>query len=98
MLSTEEEFEIAILYPHSPSEFNNAGGYIRRKWPRAKILVISRTAEELDDPLYDERARHDLSQEVLLSTIERLAIDAKRDRQPVVQAAQVSWQSRRSHD
>jgi hypothetical protein len=98
MLSTEEEFEIAILYPHSPSEFNNAGGYIRRKWPRAKILVISRTAEELDDPLYDEWVRPDLSQEVLLSTIERLAIDAKRDRKPAVRASRVCWQNKRSHD
>jgi hypothetical protein len=98
MLPTEEEFEIAILYPHSPSEFNNASGYIRRKWPRAKILVISRTAEELDDPLYDEWVRPDLSQEVLLSTIERLAIAAKRDRKPVVQASRVWWQSRGPHE
>jgi len=97
-LPTEEEFEIAILYPHSPSEFSDAGGYIRRKWPKAKILVISRTAEELDDPLYDEWERPGLSQDALLLTIERLAIDAKRDRKPAVRASSVRWQSKVPHD
>jgi hypothetical protein len=97
-LPSEEEFEIAILYPHSPSEFKDAGGYIRPKWPRARILVISKTAGELDDPLYDEWARPDLSQDALLSTIERLAVDAKRDRKPAVQTSRLRWQRRAPHD
>jgi hypothetical protein len=98
MLPTEEEFEIAILYPHSPSEFQDAGGYIRRKWPRAKILVISRTAEGLDDPLYDEWVCPGLSQDALLLTIERLTADAKRDRTLAVQTSRVEWQRREHHD
>jgi len=97
-LPTEEEFEIAILHPHSPSEFHDVGGYIRRKWPRTKILVISKTAEDLDDPLYDEWAHPGLSQDALLLMIEQLAIDAKRDRKPAARTSSVQWQSKVPHD
>jgi len=97
-LPTEEEFEIAILYPHSSSEFHDVGGYIRRKWPRTKILVISKTAEDLDDPLYDEWAHPGLSQDALLLMIEQLAIDAKRDRKPAARTSSVQWQSKVPHD
>jgi hypothetical protein len=56
--------------------------------------VISRTVEDLDDPLYDEWAHPGLSQDALLLTIERLAIDAKRGKKPAVQTSSMRWQRR----
>ncbi len=74
-ISNEEQIEIAVLHQNlSPTEFREAAGHIRRKWPTAKILVVCcMTADFLEDPLYDERATPGLSQQSLLSRIERLA-------------------------
>ncbi len=73
-ISDEEQIEIAVLHQNlSPAEFREAAGHIRRKWPAAKILVVCyMTTDFLDDPLYDERATPGLSQQALLSKIERL--------------------------
>ncbi len=74
-ISDEEQIDIAVLHQNlSPIEFREAAGHIRRKWPAAKILVVCcMTTDFLDDPLYDERATPGLSQQSLLSKIERLA-------------------------
>ncbi len=74
-ISNKEQIEIAVLHQDlSPTEFREAAGHIRRKWPAAKILVVCcMTTDFLEDPLYDERATPGLSQQSLLSWIERLA-------------------------
>jgi hypothetical protein len=74
-ISDAEQIEIAVLHQSlSPAEFREAASHIRRKWPAAKILVVCcMTTDFLEDPLYDERATPGLSQQSLLSKIERLA-------------------------
>lgn len=74
-IAKEEKIEIAVLHQNlSPAEFREAAGYIRKRWPAAKILVVCcMTTDFLEDPLYDERATPGLSQQSLLSKIECLA-------------------------
>lgn len=79
-----ESFEIAIVHQTlSEHELLVSLEYVRRHWPSARILLITAQSEVVDDPLYDEWARPEISQDAFLSIIERLAIDAKRNkRQP----------------
>jgi hypothetical protein len=69
----QESFDIAILH-HTLSRrgARNASKYIRHRWPRAKILVISTEEEILADPLYDERVLPGLPPEGLLTVIAQL--------------------------
>jgi hypothetical protein len=71
-------FDIAILH-HTLSrlEVRNASEHIRRRWPGAKILVISAEMDAPDDPLYDERLPPGQSPGTLLATIEQLTSGAK---------------------
>jgi hypothetical protein len=69
----QESFDIAILHDTlTQCEVRKASEYTRRRWPRAKILVISVEAEILDDPLYDEWMAPGLSPEFLLAMIAQL--------------------------
>jgi hypothetical protein len=72
-ISRQESFEIAIIH-QMPSlrEFCESSAYVRRTWPRAKILVICADAEVLDDPLYDDWVAPNHSPDVLQATLERL--------------------------
>jgi hypothetical protein len=69
----QDSFDIAILH-HTLSrrEVRDASEYIRRRWPRAKILVICADAEVLEDPLYDEWAPPGLTSGILLARIKQL--------------------------
>jgi len=69
----QNNLDIAILH-HTLSqlEVRNASEYIRRRWPAAKILIISAAMNVPDDPLYDEWAHPDQSPGMLLATIEQL--------------------------
>jgi hypothetical protein len=51
--------------------------YIRRRWPDAVILVIGEQAEQLDDPLYDDKTNSGISPEELVRMIET-SVRAKR--------------------
>ena len=78
----QESFEIAILHHVlSPLEFRRSSEYIRRTWPCAKILVVCAKAEVLDDSLYDDWVASSPSQEMLLTTIERLTMGSGRRKQ-----------------
>lgn len=80
-ISSNERFDIAILHHTlSEHELRNSAEHIRRRWPSVKILLISVSSEIIDDPLYDEWAQPEISQDAFLSIIERLAIDAKRNK------------------
>jgi DNA-binding NtrC family response regulator len=83
-IPASESLEIAIVHQTLPEhELLVSLEYVRRHWPSARILLISAHSEAVDDPLYDEWARPEISQDAFLSIIERLAIDAKRNkRQP----------------
>jgi hypothetical protein len=72
-IQQQNSFDIATLHQTlSPREVRDASEYIRRRWPRAKILVICAETEFLDDPLYDEWVPPGLSPGILLETIEEL--------------------------
>jgi hypothetical protein len=83
-IPASESLEIAIVHQTlSEHELLVSLEYVRRHWPIARILLISAHSAAVDDPLYDEWARPEISRDAFLSIIERLAIDAKRNkRQP----------------
>jgi hypothetical protein len=82
-ISSDEQFDLAILHDTlSEHDLRDSAECIRRRWPNTKILLISTKSEIVDDPLYDEWVRPNLSLESLLSTIEQLAISAKRKKRP----------------
>jgi hypothetical protein len=57
--------------------------YIRRRWPNAVILVIGEQAEQLDDPLYDDKASSGISIKELVSMIETSVATRRRVRRNV---------------
>ncbi len=71
-LPANESVHVAVLHNTLSSfELEAACRLIRRRWPSAKILLVSREESFLDDGLYDDRAPT-VDSDVLLSTIERL--------------------------
>ncbi len=69
----QESFDVAILHHTlSQRQVRDACEYMRRRWPRAKILVIYVDAEVPEDTLYDEWAPPGLTSGILLAMIERL--------------------------
>jgi hypothetical protein len=72
-MPTQESIRVAILHNTLSSfELEAACRLIRRRWPHARILVVSRGESFLEDPLYDDRVAPTLAPELLLTTIERL--------------------------
>jgi hypothetical protein len=72
--TTQESIQIAILHNTlSAFETEAACRLIRRRWLRARILVVSVVESNLEDALYDDRVAPSVSPEVLFTTIERLA-------------------------
>ena len=56
---TEGESDIAILdHTLSACDLRVSSEYVRRRWPDAKIVLMSANADALHDPLYDERVLH----------------------------------------
>jgi hypothetical protein len=65
-----EDFELAILHNTlAGRELRDACRFIRRQWPKAKILVIRAGQDFLEDALYDERVVPDVAREGFLATI-----------------------------
>jgi hypothetical protein len=80
-----KSFEVAILHQILSSlEFRASNEYIRRTWPFAKVLVICTQEEVPDDPLYDEWLAPDFSQEMLIASIERLALESRSSKRRVL--------------
>lgn len=72
-IAQQNSFDVVILqHTLARLEVRNASEYIRKRWPRAKILVIRADTEVLNDPLYDKWAPPGLPTEVLLTIIEQL--------------------------
>lgn len=73
VISQQEAIRIAVLHDALPSfELEAACRLIRRRWPRARILVLRSRADSLDDALYDDRVASTVAPQVLLATIRRL--------------------------
>ena len=72
-IPVHESIHVAVLHDTLSSfELEAACRLIRQRWPRAKILLISRRESSLDDGLYDDRAPT-AAPDLLVTTIERLA-------------------------
>ena len=71
-MPTQESIQVAILHNTLSSfELEAACRLIRRRWPEARILLISRGESSLEDALYDDRVAPTVPPEHLLTTIER---------------------------
>ena len=91
-----ESFDIAVLHPaRSEHELRISLEYVRRNWPRTRILMVSANAENVNDPLYDERVPPDMSQDAFLSVIERLAMDARREKRQSLSGQSRSCEQRK---
>jgi hypothetical protein len=55
-------------------ELDEACRFIRQQWPCARVLAVRVGEVFLDDELYDDRVAPTVEADVLLTTIERLAI------------------------
>jgi hypothetical protein len=76
--------DVAVFH-HSfaTQDLRYAAEYIRRRWPDAVILVIGEQAEQLDDPLYDDKANSSVSMGELVSMIETSVAARRRVRRNV---------------
>jgi hypothetical protein len=55
-LPTPESFDVAVIeHIDTPSELDYVARLVRKRWPKAQILVLSPIMPLLDDALYDER-------------------------------------------
>jgi hypothetical protein len=73
MIPRLQSVQVVVLHnTFSSSELEEVGRFVRRRWPRAGILVVHRGGDFLDDALYDDRVDPTVTPEILLTTIERL--------------------------
>lgn len=81
MLPEQETIQVAILHDALRSFELEAGSrLIRRRWPRARILMLRSQAGSVDGALYDELLPTNLAPQVLLAAIRRLAAAVRRSR------------------
>lgn len=74
MLPRQESFHVAVLHNTlSDGELEETSQLIRRRWPKARILVIRYGEGFLDDALYDEQVTPSVAVEKLHAAIDRLA-------------------------
>lgn len=73
-LPQDVSVDVAVFH-HSfaADDLRYAAEYVRRRWLGAVILVIGEQAEQLDDPLYDDKASREISVEDLVRMIETSA-------------------------
>jgi hypothetical protein len=73
LLPVEEPFRLAILH-HALSALDLEGSsrVIRRRWPRARILVIRSGRNVLDDALYDELLAAPVAAGALLQIVRQM--------------------------
>jgi hypothetical protein len=69
-----EDCEVAVLHPTlSHSELIEVAHFIRRRWPRARIIMIRTEEWWIEDALYDDRVVPGVNPELLLATVDRVA-------------------------
>ncbi len=74
VLPQQEAIHVAILHEALPSfEFEAASRLIRRRWPRARILLLRSKTHALDDALYDDRLADTERPEILRVKLRQLA-------------------------
>lgn len=72
------QVNVAVVH-HSfaQEDLRYAAEYIRRRWSDAVIVIVGEQAKHLDDPLYDHRAKGEISPEELVWLIET-SVEARR--------------------
>ena len=69
-----EDCEVAVLHPTlSHGELVEVAHFIRRRWPRARIVMIRAEEWWIEDALYDDRMVPGVNAELLVATVDRLA-------------------------
>jgi hypothetical protein len=78
-LPTEEKWEVAVLYYSlSQDEMRESAHFIRRRWPKTRILIMHAETPRMDDALYDDRVVPGVNPDVLLAVVDRLAGSGER--------------------
>jgi hypothetical protein len=73
MIPKQKSIHVVILHNTiSAPELEDAGRFIRRRWPHARILLVCAGPGLINDALYDDRVAPTVAPEVLLKAIERL--------------------------
>lgn len=82
MISQEENIQVVTLHDVLPSfELEAACRLIRRRWPRARILILRSRVFSLDDSLFDDVVDSTVAMETLLAAIQ-LLVHAHLGRKP----------------
>jgi len=74
-LSIGEAVQVSVAVievSNSDRDLLRTAVHIRRRWPEARILLMGREPEDLEDPLYDERIPPGIEAAELLPAVERL--------------------------
>ena len=73
MISQEENIQVVIPHDILPTfELEASCRLIRRRWPRARILILRSRVCSLDDALFDDVVDSTVAKETLLAAIWRL--------------------------
>jgi len=71
-LQTSTDPEMVVLTDAlGRDQLSSVAEYARRRWPKARILVIGKAAEALEDPLYDEAVAADFAPADLWNAVQR---------------------------
>lgn len=74
LLSAAESFALALISDTLGGvELDHAARSIRKQWPTARIVILGRAAELLEDYLYDNALTHSFGQEDLCDTLTRMS-------------------------
>ena len=73
-IELQPELSVAILsLPFGTKVLQDIAEFIRRRWPRARILVIGDVQLALDDHLYDDAVHHFSREEEFLKALAKLS-------------------------
>lgn len=68
---------VAISLSPDPQEAAQVAEYVRRLWPKARILLLGSLTTHVDDPLYDEVVDARFDPDGMLEACQRLLGDAE---------------------
>ena len=71
---SNQSCEIAVLLPTLLEvELMEVAHLVRRRWPKARILIVRREEWWIDDALYDDRLTPSADPQMLLDAVERIS-------------------------
>ncbi len=73
-IESQPELSVAILsLSFGPTVLRDTAESIRRRWPRARILVVGDVQFAIDDHLYDESVHHSSRKEEFLEALAKIS-------------------------